>query len=139
MFHGETFRSGRLLFRSKKSKEIVKYFNLNFCFSFIRYQEHFIEKNNTKMSNDIYDLLNRITTNLPNAVNSLDKRNTGNLIGSMKGEMDALIKMLDMHVCIIFIAIYASHQFNWCFESVYVPCIKWNTKQMKSFYCKAHR
>lgn len=61
------------------------------------------------MSNDIYDLLKRITTNLPNTANSLNKRNAGNLVASMKREMDALIKVLDMHVCIIFIAIYVLH------------------------------
>lgn len=76
------------------------------------------------MSNDIYDLLKRITINLPNAANFFEKRNAGNLIASLKGEMDALIKVLEMHVCIILNAIYASYQFNLCFESEYEPCIK---------------
>lgn len=57
------------------------------------------------MSNDIYDLLKRITINLANTAKSFEKRNTGNLVGFMKREMDALIKVLDMHVCIISTAI----------------------------------
>lgn len=76
------------------------------------------------MSNAISDILNRITNHLPNPAKSLSKRNAGNLVVSMKREMEGLIKVLDMHVCIHFFYFLCLLYFNQCSEAKYGPRIK---------------
>lgn len=75
----------------------------------LSFKENFIEKNNSKLPNTIRDVLKKVTSNLPRPINHCSKLNTGNLVTAMKMEMDKLIKILDMNVCMVSFHILAPH------------------------------
>lgn len=52
------------------------------------------------MSQTVCELLDVIFSNLPFAMSTCNKRITGNLISSMKREMDGLVRALKEKVCI---------------------------------------